>query len=99
MRRKRWSRWSRGRSIMGHIALFWITNIVVLTVVLYNTSTCFDYTEYRTIGTMALFGIGSGVMQYQIWQIRHTTHLKRMIKDERDPDSIPSNKEQLNGTK
>ncbi len=84
MRRKRWSRWSRCRSIMGHIALFWFTNIMVLTFVLYNTSTCFDYTEYRTIGTMALFGIGAGVMQYQIWQIRHASYIKRKIQKEKN---------------
>ncbi len=93
MRRKRWSRWSRCRSIMGHIALFWFTNIIVLTVVLYNTSTCFDYTEYRTIGTMALFGIGAGVMQYQIWQIRHASYIKRKIKNEIVPSGTPHKKD------
>ncbi len=77
MIRKRWSKWSRCRAIMAHLAIQWITMNILLTFVLYNTSTCFDYTEYRTIATMALFGIGVAFTQYQVWKVRHAAYLNR----------------------
>lgn len=70
---------SRCRVVIWHLVINWFTYNIMLGVVLYNTSSCFDRTEYATMSAMAIVTIGLGVMQYDIWKARHALHYRKKL--------------------
>jgi len=64
-------RGSRCKMVIGHLMINWLSYNLALFVVLWNTSSCFDHTEYAAITAMAILTLGLGVMQYDIWKARY----------------------------
>ena len=76
---------SRCKAVMIHLAINLLTYNICLFVVLKNTATNFDYTEWSTLASMLMVSCALAVLQYDIWKIRHDRYIRRVVKfDRRD---------------
>jgi len=76
---------SRCRVVIWHLVINWFTYNIMLFVVLYNTSSSFDYTERGAMLAMGIVTVGLGIMQYDIWKGRHDiSYRKRQLRRKED---------------
>ncbi len=75
---------SRCTIVFLHLLINWLTYNVALFVVLWNTCSSFDRTEWAAIIAMAMITGGLNAMQYDIWKAKHqqdNTEFKTRVTD------------------